>query len=52
MLKHVAAYHLPSTMIINSYILIACDNTYIMESKDELVFVEFFFHPIPFVVCN
>ncbi len=27
--------------------IIACDNTYIMESKDELVFVYFFIHPIP-----
>ncbi len=32
----------------NSYITVACDNTYIMESKDELVFVDFFFYPIPF----
>jgi hypothetical protein len=23
-----------------------------MESKDELVFVDFFVHPIPFVVCD
>jgi len=25
---------------------------YIMESKDELVLVDFFFHLIPFVVCD
>jgi hypothetical protein len=36
----------------NSYILVACDNMHIMELKDELVFVDFFIHPIPFVVCN
>ncbi len=36
----------------NSYIVVACDNTYTMELKDELVFVDFFFHPIPLVVCN
>jgi hypothetical protein len=36
----------------NNCILIPCDNMYIMESKDEFVFVEFFFHPIPFVVCD
>jgi hypothetical protein len=29
----------------NSCILIACDNTYTMESKDELIFVDFFVHP-------
>ncbi len=28
------------------HILITCDNTYIMKSKDELVFVDFFFHLI------
>ncbi len=27
----------------NSCILVTCDNTYIMESKDEFVFVDFFF---------
>jgi hypothetical protein len=26
----------------NSHILFTCDNTYIMESKDELVFDDFF----------
>ncbi len=36
----------------NNYILVACDNTYTMESKHDLVFVDFFFHLIPFVVCN
>jgi hypothetical protein len=30
----------------NNCIIIACDNTYTMESKDELVYVDFFFHPI------
>ncbi len=35
---------------LNSCILFTCDNTYTMESKDDFVFVEFFFHPIPFVV--
>ncbi len=36
----------------NSFIVVACDNMYTIESKDELVFVDFFFHPIPFVICN
>ncbi len=36
----------------NNCILIACDKTYIMESKDELVFVDFFFNPIPLVVYD
>jgi len=36
----------------NSRILIACDNTYTMESKDEFVFVDFFIHPIPLVICD
>ncbi len=36
----------------NSCILVTCDNTYIMESKDEFVFVDFFFHSIPFVICD
>jgi hypothetical protein len=36
----------------NNCIIVACDNTYTMESKDELIFVDFFFHPIPLVVCN
>jgi hypothetical protein len=31
----------------NGHILVACDNTYTMESKDELVFVDFFVPPIP-----
>ncbi len=30
----------------NSCIVITCDNTYTMESKDELLFVDFLFHPI------
>jgi hypothetical protein len=29
----------------NSCILVACDNMYTMELKDEFVFVNFFFHP-------
>jgi hypothetical protein len=36
----------------NSCILVACDNVYTMESMDEFVFVDFSFHPIPFVICN
>jgi hypothetical protein len=36
----------------NSHILITSENMNIMESKDELVFVDFFFHPIPLIVCN
>jgi hypothetical protein len=40
----------------NSYIIVACDNMYTMESKDELVFVDFFFqYPLSFttnVTCN
>ncbi len=36
----------------NNCIVVACDNMYTMESKDELVFVDFVFHPIPLVVCN
>jgi len=37
--------------------LIACDNMYTMESKDELVFVDFFVHPISLsfatnITCN
>jgi hypothetical protein len=31
----------------NSCILVSCDNTYIMESKRELVFFYCFVHPIP-----
>jgi hypothetical protein len=34
----------------NNHILIRCDNMYTMESKDELLFVDFFFHLIPLVV--
>jgi hypothetical protein len=47
MLGHMATHHLPSIGILDAY-----DNTYTMESKDELVFVNFFFCPIPFVVYN
>ncbi len=41
----------------NNCILVACDNMYTMESKDEFVFVDFFFHPIPLsftinIICN
>jgi hypothetical protein len=41
----------------NSYILVACDNMYTMESKDEFLFVDFFFHqhPLSFatnIVCD
>jgi hypothetical protein len=43
-----ATHHSPSLMTL----VVACDNTYIMESKDELVVVDFFVHPIPLVVCN
>ncbi len=43
-----ATHHLPS--IVTK--IVARDNMYTMESKDELVFVGFFIHPIPFVVCN
>ncbi len=31
----------------NSCILVACDNMYTMESKDEVVFVDFFIHSMP-----
>ncbi len=31
----------------NSYILIACDNTYTMELYDELIFVDFSFIQYP-----
>jgi hypothetical protein len=44
-LGHVATHHLPSIMTK----IVACDNTYTMESKDELVFVDFLVHLIPFV---
>jgi hypothetical protein len=40
------AHHL-SSIVTKMVILVACDNTYTMESKDELVFVDFFIHPIP-----
>ncbi len=41
----------------NSCILITCDNTYTMESKDEFAFVDIFVHPIPLsfginITCN
>jgi hypothetical protein len=36
----------------NSHILVACDNTYTMESKDELVLIDFFIDPIPLVVYD
>ncbi len=36
----------------NSRILFTCDNTYTVESKDDFIFVELFFHLIPFVVCD
>jgi hypothetical protein len=38
---------LPLNSDQNSLILITCDNMFTMESKDELVFVDFFFHLIP-----
>jgi hypothetical protein len=44
----VATHHLPSIMTK----IVTCDNMYIMDSKDELVFVDFFVYPIPFVVCE
>jgi hypothetical protein len=36
----------------NSCILVACDNTHVMESKDEVVFVNFFIHPIPLLFAT
>jgi hypothetical protein len=30
----------------------SCDNMYIMESKDELILVDFFVHLIPLVICD
>jgi hypothetical protein len=36
----------------NSYIVVTHDNTYTMKVKDELVFVDFFFHPILFVFAT
>jgi len=32
--------------------IVACDNTYTMESKDELIFVDFCVHQIAFVICD
>jgi len=32
--------------------IVACDNMYTMESKDELVFFDYLFHPMPFVICD
>ncbi len=32
----------------NNCTLVACHNTYTMESNDGLVFVDFFIYPIPF----
>jgi hypothetical protein len=43
----VATHHLPPNSDQNSYILVACHNTYTMESKDEVTFVDFFIHLIP-----
>ncbi len=48
-----ATHHLPS--IVTK--IIACDNTCTMESKDELLFVDFFFiqYPLSFatnITCN
>ncbi len=50
-LGYVGTHHLPSIVTKNSHILVACDNMYTMESKDELIFVDFF-HPIPLIVYN
>ncbi len=36
----------------NSCILVACDNTYTMELMGDFVFVDLFFHLIPFVICD
>ncbi len=35
----------------NSCIVIARDNTYTMESKDKIVFIDYFFDPTP-LICN
>ncbi len=35
----------------NSCILVTCDNTYTMQSKDEM-YLLIFFHTIPFVIYN
>jgi hypothetical protein len=32
--------------------IVACDNKYVMESKDEFVVVDFFIHPIPLVIYD
>jgi hypothetical protein len=41
----------------NSHILITCDNTYTLESKDEFILVDLFFiqYPLSFAInttCN
>jgi hypothetical protein len=36
----------------NSCIIIKCDNMCTMKSKDELIFVNIFFHPIPLVIAT
>ncbi len=41
-----------NVLSMNNRIIVAFDNTYTMESKDEFVFIDFFFHPIPLVVYN
>jgi hypothetical protein len=43
-----AAHHLPS--IVTK--IVTCDNTYTMKSKYELVFVNFFVHPIPLLFAT
>jgi len=35
-LRDMATHHLPLSNDQNNHLLITCDNTYIMESKDEL----------------
>ncbi len=45
---HVTTHHF--LLIVTK--IVTCDNTNTMESKDELVLVVFFFHPIFFVICN
>jgi hypothetical protein len=52
-LEYVATHHLLS--IVTK--IIACENMYTMELKDELIFVDFFVHPIPLslvtnITCN
>jgi len=46
-LRHVAAHDLPSNCDQNSCILVACDNTYTMESKDEMYLLTFSFIQYP-----